>query len=104
SVRENALAALISARALEGDTEKQALRDTDPQVRRIGMTVLGGGGAGLGDEERLDLIVEGLRDESGQVRYEALRGYIRRGARTRGCGPMPRLLSAPGPHVPPATT
>ena len=31
-VRENALAALISARALDGDTEKQALNDTDPQA------------------------------------------------------------------------
>src|SRR5439155_24928954 len=55
-VRENALAALISARAIDADTEKQALRDTDPQIRRLAMTVLGGGGAGVGDDERLDLI------------------------------------------------
>src|SRR5439155_25576824 len=87
-VRENALAALISARALDAATERQALRDTDSQVRRLAMTVLGGGGAGLGDDERLDLIAGAFRDQSGQVRYEALRGYIRRGAGTRGCGPI----------------
>ena len=98
-VRENALAALISARAIDGDTEKQALRDTDSQVRRLAMTVLGGGGAGLGDDERLDLIAQGLQDQSGQVRYEALRGYIRRGARTRGCGSILSLLSDHDPHV-----
>lgn len=97
--RENALAALISARALDGDTEKQALRDTDSQVRRLAMTVLGGAGAGLGDDERLDLIAQGFRDQSGQVRYEALRGYIRRGARTRGCGPIVSLLSDQDPNV-----
>jgi cyclophilin family peptidyl-prolyl cis-trans isomerase len=98
-VRENALAALISARALDADTEKQALKDTDPQVRRLAMTVLGGAGAGIGDEERLDLIEQGLLDLSGQVRYEALRGYIRRGTPSRGCGPIVNLLDDKDPHV-----
>ncbi len=99
SVRENALAALISARALDADTEKQALRDTYSQVRRLAMAVLGGGGAGLGDDERLDLMARGFSDESSQVRYEALKGYIRRGARTRGCGPIVNLLSDQDTHV-----
>jgi cyclophilin family peptidyl-prolyl cis-trans isomerase/HEAT repeat protein len=99
AVRENALAALISARALEADTEKQALKDTDWQVRRLAMTVLGGAGAGIADDERLDLIVNGLSDVSGQVRYEALRGYVRRGAGTRGCGPIVDLLGDQDPHV-----
>lgn len=98
-VRENALAALISARAIEGDTEKQVLNDTDPQVRRLAMTVLGGGGAGLGDDERIDLMVRALLDQSAQVRYEALRGYIRRGAPTRGCGVITSMLSDQDPHV-----
>lgn len=99
AVRRNALAALISARALDADTEKQALRDTDSQVRRLAMTVLGGAGAGLGDDERLDLMTQGLQDQSGQVRYEALRGYIRRGARTRGCAPVTELLRDQDMHV-----
>jgi cyclophilin family peptidyl-prolyl cis-trans isomerase/HEAT repeat protein len=98
-VRENALAALISARALDSDTEKQVLKDTDPQVRRLAMAVLGGAGAGLGDDERIDLIVRGLRDQSAQVRYEALRGYIRRGAPARGCGAITNMLSDQDPHV-----
>ena len=98
-VRENAFAALISARAVDGDTEKQALKDTDPQVRRLAMAVLGGGGAGLGDDERIDLIVHGLLDHSAQVRYEALRGYIRRGAPTRGCGVITSMLGDQDPHV-----
>jgi cyclophilin family peptidyl-prolyl cis-trans isomerase/HEAT repeat protein len=98
-VRENAFAALISARALDGDTEKQALKDTDPQVRRLAMAVLGGGGAGLGDDERIDLLVHGLQDQSGQVRYEALRGYIRRGAPTRGCGAIMSQLNDQDLHV-----
>ena len=98
-VRENALAALISARALDDDTEKQVLKDIDPQVRRLAMAVLGGGGAGLEDEERLDLIVRGLLDQSAQVRYEALRGYVRRGARTRGCGAIVDRLNDQDLHV-----
>lgn len=97
--RENALAALISARALDADTEKQALKDTDSQVRRLAMAVLGGAGAGLDDDERLDRIAAGLSDASGQVRYEALRGYIRRGAGTRGCGPIVNQLDDKDPHV-----
>jgi cyclophilin family peptidyl-prolyl cis-trans isomerase/HEAT repeat protein len=98
-VRENAFAALISARALDSDTEKQALKDTDSQVRRLAMAVLGGAGAGLEDEERLDLILRGLQDQSAQVRYEALRGYIRRGAPTRGCGAITSQLSDQDLHV-----
>ena len=98
-VRENALAALISARALDSDTEKQVLNDTDPQVRRLAMAVLGGSGAGLGDDERIDLMMHGLQDQSGQVRYRALRGYIRRGAPTRGCGAITSALSDQDLHV-----
>ena len=98
-VRENALAALISARALDADTERQALRDTDSPVRRLAMGVLGGAGAGIGDDERLDLMVHGLSDAAGQVRYEALRGYVRRGAGPRGCGPIVDVLNDQDPHV-----
>jgi cyclophilin family peptidyl-prolyl cis-trans isomerase/HEAT repeat protein len=98
-VRENALAALISARALDAGTEKQALKDIDWQVRRLAMSVASGAGAGIGDEERLDLIADGLSDPSGQVRYEALRGFVRRGARPRGCGPIVSLLTDQDPHV-----
>lgn len=99
AARASALAALISARALDTDTERQALNDTDPEVRRLATTVLTGNGAGLPDEERLDLLQHGLSDVAGQVRYEALRGYIRRGARSRGCGPVVGLLRDQDTHV-----
>jgi cyclophilin family peptidyl-prolyl cis-trans isomerase len=99
AVRENALAALISARALDADTERGALRDTDWQVRRLAISVLAGAAAGISDSERTEHIVHGLSDSSGQVRYEALRGYVRRGARTDGCDPIVSRLDDPDPHT-----
>ena len=83
-----ALSALLNGRGLTEDTERVALKHEDAQVRRLAMTVLTGGGAGLDDDTRLRLIEEGLGDQAGQVRYEALRAYIRRGARASGCGPI----------------
>ena len=83
-----ALAALINGRGLTEDTERIALKDTEWPVRRLAMTVLAGGGAGLDDPARLRLIEEGLGDQSPHVRYEALRAYVRRAARTNGCGPI----------------
>ena len=84
----HALSALINGRGLTEDTERLALKHDDAAVRRLAMTVLAGGGAGLDDAARLRLIEEGLDDRSAQVRYEALRAYIRRAAATNGCGPI----------------
>lgn len=83
-----ALSALINGRGLSEETERIALEHEDAQVRRLAMTVLTGSGAGLDDASRLRLIEEGLGDPSAQVRYEALRAYVRRAARTNGCGPI----------------
>ena len=83
-----ALSALINGRGLTEDTERIALKHEGASVRRLAMTVLTGGGAGLDDDTRLRLIEQGLGDQAGQVRYEALRAYIRRGARANGCGPI----------------
>jgi cyclophilin family peptidyl-prolyl cis-trans isomerase len=94
-----ALAALINGRGLTGDTAKVALKDDDREVRRLAMTVLGGGGAGLDDATRLRLIEEGLEDKSANVRYEAVRAYSRRGAPTNGCGPILDRVGDPDPHV-----
>jgi cyclophilin family peptidyl-prolyl cis-trans isomerase/HEAT repeat protein len=93
NAREAALAALIASRGLDSETELVALRDAYEQVRRLATAVLAGGGAGLEDGKRLDLILEKLRDPNGQVRYEAVRGFVRRGAPTRGCDPLVTLLS-----------
>ncbi|HEX9367014.1 MAG TPA: peptidylprolyl isomerase [Vicinamibacterales bacterium] len=86
--RENAVAALIATRGLDADTELIALRDPFEQVRRLATTVLAGAGAGLDDERRLNSIQERLGDSNGQVRYEAVKAYVRRSAATRGCAPL----------------
>jgi cyclophilin family peptidyl-prolyl cis-trans isomerase/HEAT repeat protein len=98
-IRRHALGALINARALDGDTEQRALKDADWQVRRLAMTVLAGGGAGLDDETRVRLIQDGLSDRVPQVRYEAVRAYARRAAATNGCGPLELALDDRDVHV-----
>jgi cyclophilin family peptidyl-prolyl cis-trans isomerase/HEAT repeat protein len=99
ATRENAVAALIAARALDTDTELVALKDSYSQVRRLATTVLGGAGAGLEEERRLDAIQERLGDPDGQVRYEAVKAYVRRNAPTRGCVPLTGLLTDRDTHV-----
>lgn len=98
-VRLNAFLALNSGRALDEEAERAALKDDDWQVRRVAATVLAGGGAGLDDGARQDAIQELLDDRSAPVRYEALRAYVRRSARTRGCNPIETLLSDADQHV-----
>ena len=97
--RENALAALIAARGLDADTELVALRDSFEQVRRQATAVLGGAGAGLNEESRLQSIQEKLNDSNGQVRYEAVKAYARRNTRTRGCGPLLDMINDRDTHV-----
>jgi cyclophilin family peptidyl-prolyl cis-trans isomerase len=99
TVRFHALAALINGRGLSEDTERVALKDEDWQVRRLAVTVLAGGGAGLDDAARLELILNALDDKSAHVRYEALRAYVRRGASTNGCGPIETLTADSDLHV-----
>jgi cyclophilin family peptidyl-prolyl cis-trans isomerase len=99
SAREAALAALIASRRVTGVTARIALLDPYEQVRRLATAVLAGAGAdagadaGMDDGQRLDLIQHKLRDPNGQVRYEAVRGFVRRGAPTVGCGPLVALIS-----------
>ena len=97
--RFHALAALINGRGLTADSAMTALNDDAWQVRRLAMTVLAGGGAGLDDATRIRLIEEALDDQSGHVRYEALRAYVRRAARTNGCGPILERLQDRDLHV-----
>ena len=99
SAREYAVAALINARALDADTELIALRDPFEQVRRQATAVLGGAGAGVDEEKRLDAIQEKLGDSNGQVRYEAVKAFARRVARTRGCGPLLDAVGDRDTHV-----
>lgn len=99
TARAGAVAALVSAGAMDSDIELVALRDSDASVRRQATAVLAGAGAGLDDEKRLDLIREKLGDTDGQVRYEAVKGYVRRNAKTRGCDPLLAVVADRDTHV-----
>ena len=94
-----ALLALIAGRALDGETAQAALKDRDWQVRRVAMSAVAGGGAGLEDGARIDALLEAFDDPAPQVRYEAVRGYARRGAPARGCVPLEGALSDRDMHV-----
>ena len=69
-----ALAALIAARGLDAETELVALRDPFEQVRRQATAVLGGAGAGLDEEKRLDV-------DPGEAERSQRTGALRSGER-----------------------
>lgn len=93
SARLYALMALSTAGGLAADVEEAALKDDDWQVRRAATAVLGGAGAGEGDERRPGLIRERLGDQDSHVRLEAARAWGRRAAASEGCQPLVDLLS-----------
>jgi cyclophilin family peptidyl-prolyl cis-trans isomerase len=99
AVRRAAFAALVSTQGLDAETERRALRDDDEGVRRLATVVLGASGGGLEEDERFDAIQDRLSDGNAQVRYEALRAYLRRSVRTRGCQPVYDLLDDRDTHV-----
>jgi cyclophilin family peptidyl-prolyl cis-trans isomerase/HEAT repeat protein len=96
--RFHAFLALNSGRALDPDTVKEALKDSYWQLRRAAATVVAGGG-GLDDEARLEAIRGLLEDTSPQVRYEAVRGFARRGVVTLGCDPLEAMTKDRDLHV-----
>jgi peptidyl-prolyl cis-trans isomerase B (cyclophilin B) len=98
-VRLYTFMALLAGRALDDETERLGLKANGWELRRVAMSVLAGGGAGIEEGERLDLIQEGLADRDFQVRYEALRAYVRRGASVRGCAPIDGMLRDESQHV-----
>ena len=97
--RFHAFMALTSGRAIDGETVKAGLKDGYWQVRRAAAAVVGGAGGGLDDEARLDAIDTLLDDKEPHVRYEGLRAYVRRSARTKGCGPILEAATDPDPNV-----
>jgi len=97
--RFHAFLALNSGRSLDPDTVKEALKDSYWQLRRVAATVVTGAGGGLDDEARLGAIRELLEDTSPQVRYEAVRGFARRGVVTLGCAPLEAMTKDPDLHV-----
>jgi cyclophilin family peptidyl-prolyl cis-trans isomerase len=98
-VRFHAFMALTSGRALDAATVKVGLKDGYWQVRRAAAAVVAGAGGGLDDEARLDAIDALLGDKEPHVRYEGLRGYVRRSARTKGCGPILDAINDTDPSI-----
>ena len=98
-VRFHAFMALTSGRALDGDSVKAGVKDGYWQVRRAAAAVVGGAGGGLDDDARLEVIDTLLEDKEPHVRYEGLRAYVRRSARTKGCGPILDALNDSDPNV-----
>jgi cyclophilin family peptidyl-prolyl cis-trans isomerase len=99
AVRRDAFTALVSARAVDADSETTALKDASPEIRRVAVSVLGGAGGGLNEDIRLWRLKDTLSDSSALVRYEGLRAYIRRGAAVSGCAPILSALSDRDTHV-----
>lgn len=99
-VREPAMRALVSAGGVDVETLKVAIQDAySPELRRLAMLSLAGGGSPIERDDRLESIRKGLADREGAVRFEALRSYVRSFAKTDGCQPVMEMLSDPSEHV-----
>ena len=98
SIRRLATAALISAGGMDGDFMTLASSDPDDEVRRLAMTAA----RTMEDlplRQRATIVAAGLRDASGQVRYEALRAYGSRHQADFGCEPVRASTLDPDDHV-----
>jgi cyclophilin family peptidyl-prolyl cis-trans isomerase/HEAT repeat protein len=98
-VRRNAMAALIAAQRVDGETLKAALGDVDVETRRLAVLMLAGSASLLPAEERISWIRTLFSDFSLMIRYEAVRAWARRGAATDGCAPLVDALGDSSLHV-----
>jgi cyclophilin family peptidyl-prolyl cis-trans isomerase len=100
-VRVAAMRALVTARAVDLDTLRIAIRDVNSdELRRLATISLAAGVDDLNDVERTMLVLDLLKDRSQAVRIEAVRAYARNETAVHGC---PRLLEVlrddPSDHV-----
>jgi len=85
ATRRLGMAALVTAGGADVLVITTALDDPDPETRRLASAGL----AILPDSEAAgELLAVAMADQSGTVRYEALRVYGRRFQQTRGCLPV----------------
>jgi peptidyl-prolyl cis-trans isomerase B (cyclophilin B) len=85
-VRRMAMATLVASLGADTLTVVAAGKDADPEVRRLAMLSLAGAGTAIDAARRVDLLQDALGDRSAMVRLEALKGWVRRGVPTQGCG------------------
>ena len=95
----HALMALIAVRGVDEDSLGLSLRSSDDAVRRLATLTLSGGASPVVGAARAEAIRAALRDANEQVRYEALRGYVRHQAKEDGCQPLLDLMGDVSPHV-----
>ena len=97
--KRNALAALVAAQGLDGETLRMTLDDPDMEVRRLALLAAGGAGSAASEDDRLAFIRDALTDQSFMVRLEGVRAWARRSARVHGCGPLLDALDDKNQHV-----
>lgn len=95
-VRRLALAAFVVSGRTDSGALLDALRDDDPEVRRLAVSVTSTQANLLGRER---IIRRAWTDPDPAVRYEALRGYGRRLMARDGCAPVVQALQDPDPQV-----
>jgi cyclophilin family peptidyl-prolyl cis-trans isomerase/HEAT repeat protein len=98
-IRRNAMAALTSSQGADTNTVATALKDDDPEVRRLAALALAGAGSAIDGTRRLELLRDALSDRSAMVRLEALKGWVRRGVPEQGCALVMAALSDQEPNV-----
>jgi cyclophilin family peptidyl-prolyl cis-trans isomerase/HEAT repeat protein len=99
TVRQNALRALLNARAVDSTVLSAVVKDDDEQVRRIAVQILGGNVFATDPDSRFQDVHRAMGDPSALVRLEALRSYARRVAATNGCGPLLDSLQDDSLHM-----
>ena len=87
-VRRVAMMALSTIGAVRSDVLESAIRDPDPDVRRLAVTAIG---QGFAAESATELLIDPLTDPSPRVRAEAVRAYAARAPEAQEC---PLLFSA----------
>ena len=94
-----ALQALIVAGGVDQETLAFTLRSVDDDVRRMAVTLLGGGGSPITGPDRADYFRKAMSDKFFAVRYEAVRGYARTHAKSDGCNAIIGMLNDTSMHV-----
>jgi cyclophilin family peptidyl-prolyl cis-trans isomerase/HEAT repeat protein len=94
-IRRLAMAALVTGNEATPSIIERALGDRDIEVRRLGAVAAGAEGA-IAERDRL--LQRALKDDSPQVRLEAVRGWGRR-LQSTSCAPLRAAVKDADPHV-----
>ena len=99
-LRRMSMGALVASLGADTLTVVAAVKDADPEVRRLAMLSLAGASLAIDATRRVDLLQAALADRSAMVRLEALKGWVRRGVPAQGCGLVLDAIADQDPIVP----